>query len=73
MRVYKFLDKKWALVALRDRRLKIGTYDNLNDPFELLPFKTSAEIAQHSCRDADARRGQRRSDECMDVDASVGQ
>ena len=41
MRVYKFLDKKWALVALRDRRLKIGTYDNLNDPFELLPFKTS--------------------------------
>jgi hypothetical protein len=38
MRVYKFLEKKWALAALRDRRLKIGRWTGLNDPFDLLPF-----------------------------------
>jgi hypothetical protein len=38
MRVYKFLEKNWALVALRDRRLKIARFAGLNDPFDLLPF-----------------------------------
>jgi len=38
MRVYKFLEKKWALAALRDKRLKIGRWTGLNDPFDLLPF-----------------------------------
>lgn len=38
MRVYKFIDKEWALVALREKRLKIARLTGLNDPFELLPF-----------------------------------
>jgi hypothetical protein len=38
MRVYKFIDAKYGLLALSERRLKISTLDNLNDPFELLPF-----------------------------------
>jgi hypothetical protein len=38
MRVYKFLDAKWGVVSLADKRLKISTVEDLNDPFELLPF-----------------------------------
>jgi hypothetical protein len=36
MRVYKFIGLTHGLVALRTRRLKVSTYDNLNDPFEML-------------------------------------
>jgi hypothetical protein len=38
MRLYKFLDKKFALRALHERRLKIARLTGLNDPFEMLPF-----------------------------------
>jgi hypothetical protein len=37
-RVYKFLDAKFGMKTLREKRLKISTLDDLNDPFELLPF-----------------------------------
>lgn len=35
MRVYHLLPRKWALSDLQHRRLKVATFDNLNDPFEL--------------------------------------
>lgn len=35
MRVYHLLPKKWALADLKNRRLKVATFDDLNDPFEL--------------------------------------
>ena len=35
MRVYHLLPRKWALCDLKHRRLKVATFDNLNDPFEL--------------------------------------
>ena len=35
MRVYHLLPRKWALSDLRHRRLKVATFDDLNDPFEL--------------------------------------
>jgi hypothetical protein len=38
MRVYKFLDAKFGMKSLTEKRLKISTVDDLNDPFELLPF-----------------------------------
>jgi len=38
MRVYKFLDAKFGLKSLAEKRLKISTVEDLNDPFELLPF-----------------------------------
>jgi hypothetical protein len=41
LRVYKFLEKKWALEALRARPLKIARLDALNDPFELFPYESS--------------------------------
>jgi hypothetical protein len=38
MRVYKFLDKKYGLKSLCEKRLKLSHLDDLNDPFELAPF-----------------------------------
>ncbi|MEQ1948265.1 MAG: DUF2971 domain-containing protein [Bryobacteraceae bacterium] len=35
MRVYHFLAEPWALDDLARRRLKISTFNDLNDPFEL--------------------------------------
>ena len=35
MRVYHLLPRKWALFDLKHRRLKVATFDDLNDPFEL--------------------------------------
>ena len=35
MRVYHLLSTKWALCDLKHRRLKVATFDDLNDPFEL--------------------------------------
>lgn len=35
MRVYHLLPRKWALCDLKHLRLKVATFDNLNDPFEL--------------------------------------
>lgn len=35
MRVYHLLPRKWALSDLKHRRLKVATFDDINDPFEL--------------------------------------
>lgn len=39
MRVYKFLDAHFGIKSLSEKRLKVSTLDDLNDPFELLPFE----------------------------------
>ena len=39
MLAYKFLDATFGLKSLAEKRLKISTLDDLNDPFELLPFE----------------------------------
>ena len=36
VRLYYMTAKQWALVILREKRLKISTIPELNDPFELL-------------------------------------
>ena len=41
MRLYKFLNAKYGLKALQDKRLKISELTTLNDPFEQLPFDLS--------------------------------
>src|ERR1700722_1039161 len=38
MRAYKFLNEKWGLAALNEKRLKLSRIFDLNDPFELTPF-----------------------------------
>jgi hypothetical protein len=39
MRVYKFLTAEFGMKSLREKRLKISTLDDLNDPFDLLPYE----------------------------------
>jgi hypothetical protein len=39
MRVYHFLSAQYALKTLYEHRIKISTFPDLNDPFELWPFK----------------------------------
>jgi hypothetical protein len=39
MRAYRFLNEKFGLISLREKRLKISLLDDLNDPFELLPYE----------------------------------
>jgi hypothetical protein len=39
MRLYKFLTTEFGMKSLREKRLKISTLDDLNDPFELLPYE----------------------------------
>ena len=46
MRVYHFLSCEFGLKDIRERRLKIASFESVNDPFELLPI----------CADADERR-----------------
>ncbi|HVZ60880.1 MAG TPA: DUF2971 domain-containing protein [Terriglobales bacterium] len=41
MRVYKFLDTTFGLKSLAEKRLKISRFDDLNDPFELIPYNLS--------------------------------
>ena len=43
-RVYKFLSQEWALDDIKKQRIKISRICDLNDPFDLIPFKlTSSE------------------------------
>lgn len=40
-RLYKFYSDKWALDAVKKRRLKVATLDDLNDPFEFIADTTN--------------------------------
>lgn len=46
LKLYYLTSEKWAKVALLNRRLKVSTLDELNDPFELL----GADIGEPSVR-----------------------
>src|SRR5438046_1893748 len=61
MRIHKFLNKRYALKSMRERRLKISRLSELNDPFEMLPFDLSSRVARLSLamtlREFDERKG----------------
>ena len=52
MRVYKFLCAHFGLKTLSEKLLKISTLDDLNDPFELLPYEMSDPNMRKAMRDA---------------------
>ena len=58
MRVYKFLDAHFGLKTLYEQRLKISKIDDLNDPFELLPFDLTdrPNVGRHAKREKCSRR-----------------
>lgn len=39
MRLYYYTAKQWGIKSLWEKRLKISRYSELNDPFELRPYK----------------------------------
>ena len=40
-RVYKFTPAQYGICNLQNKRLKLSTVDDLNDPFDLCPLDTS--------------------------------
>jgi hypothetical protein len=50
LKAYKFLDSFFGLKSLREKRLKISTLQDLNDPFELLPFDVSNRLHRSALR-----------------------
>ncbi|WP_266171456.1 DUF2971 domain-containing protein [Dyella subtropica] len=44
MRLYHFLEAKWALDDIRYRRLKVSHLDKLNDPFEFFAVDLSDKV-----------------------------
>jgi Protein of unknown function (DUF2971) len=41
MRAYKFLDEKYGLKDITERRVKVSTFADMNDPFELIGSRWS--------------------------------
>tara|TARA_R110000868_G_scaffold56323_2_gene174350 strand:- start:14843 stop:15481 length:639 start_codon:yes stop_codon:yes gene_type:complete len=41
MEVYHYISAKWGIEALRRKRLKLATLNDMNDPFELRPYNLS--------------------------------
>lgn len=52
MRVYKFLDAKFGMKTLVEKRLKISTVEDLNDPVELLPFEMADKTTRTALNNA---------------------
>jgi hypothetical protein len=52
LRVYKFLDAHYGLKSLREKRLKISRLEDLNDPFELLPYEQTDRETRKGFREA---------------------
>jgi hypothetical protein len=44
MKLYYFTETKWALEALKNQRLKVSNFNDLNDPFELLSPVASDKV-----------------------------
>lgn len=61
MRAYKFLNEKYGLKSLEERRLKQSRISDLNDPFELIPYDLTQLIYRrtfHQTRlDVDRKKG----------------
>jgi Protein of unknown function (DUF2971) len=61
MRAYKFLNAKYGLKSLSQRRLKQSRVKDLNDPFELTPYKLTNLVIRktfHQTReDVDKEKG----------------
>jgi hypothetical protein len=70
MRTYKFLDEKFGLKSLREKRLKISTLPDLNDPFELLPYEMSDRNRRVALRKTRDELAQNRGMLCFSADWS---
>lgn len=68
IRVYKFLDELFGLKTLKEKRLKISTLDDLNDPFELLPFALADRSHRSALNEARKEWGRKQGILCFSAD-----
>jgi hypothetical protein len=68
MLVYKFLTAEFGLKSLREKRLKLSTLDDLNDPFELLPYDMTDRKNRGIVREAAKVWGSKHGMLCMSAD-----
>lgn len=68
MRVYKFLNLEFGLKTLREKKLKISTLDDLNDPFELLAYQMTERKKRKEWRNARKQWGSQRGLICFSAD-----
>lgn len=68
MRAYKFFKEEIGLKVLRERRLKISTIEDLNDPFELTPFDLSDRSQRRALQRARIEIGKRSGVLCFSDD-----
>jgi Protein of unknown function (DUF2971) len=50
LRVYHMMEAKWALVAIKNQRLKVSRFENLNDPFELFALNRHTQAARKASK-----------------------
>jgi len=55
MRLYHFLNEEYGLLAIQNKRLKIGRINSFNDPFEFLHFDTENYFTQKVINDRKKR------------------
>ena len=55
MRLYYLTSEHWARIILKERRVKLSTIDELNDPFELLGASTGENKARKVVKHAQKR------------------
>lgn len=65
MRAYKFLNAHFGLKSLYERRLKISRLDELNDPFEFLPFDLSNRAQRWAVRETRKQLGEKQGILCF--------
>jgi hypothetical protein len=68
MRAYKFLDEHFALKSLCEKRLKISTLPDLNDPFELLPYEMTDRNRRRALRETRDELAKKRGILCFSAD-----
>jgi hypothetical protein len=68
MLAYKFLTAEFGLKSLREKRLKLSTVDDLNDPFELLPYDMTDRKNRGIVREAAKVWGAKYGMLCMSAD-----
>jgi len=68
MLAYKFLDEEFGLKTLRERRMKISTIDDLNDPFELLPYNMKDKNLRRALQNTRKEIGRNRGILCFSAD-----
>jgi hypothetical protein len=68
MRAYKFLNEKYGIQALSEKRLKLSRLKELNDPFELTPYDLTDTVTRSAFLKTREQLGEGTSVICFSAD-----